>query len=416
MLTALNKYKSVISNFGFLSVLNILDMGLPLLVIPFITRVVGKEYFGIYSYVLVLVQNIILLTQYGFQFSATKRISQNRDDLEYVSRLSCTIIATRLTTAIGFSLIVLAFSALLFDSPGSCFMFITALGMILGDVFIPTWLFQGMERMKYVTIVNATTKGLFTLLVISFIREPEDYVYILGLFSIGFLISAAISLVLAHKQFGIRFIMPHWADIYAELRDGLALFGSTVGINLYRNLNVIILHFFVSDAAVGIYALAEKVIKACQSLILPISQALFPHVSLKIKNEGIAASLNLIKKSSLLVIGLAICACIGIWLFGDILVWLTGKDYGPALPVMTLMYPVIIFGCLNYLIGFVGLVNMGGQKQFFYSVFISGTIGILFILLTAMHLGIDAAALGMSLSEISLTVMCVWCLLKFKNK
>ncbi|MCR5395624.1 MAG: oligosaccharide flippase family protein [Bacteroidales bacterium] len=411
----LRNYKTVISNFGFLSILNVLDLGLPIVIIPFITQVIGNENFGIYIYVLLWAQNINLLTQYGFQFSAAKRISQNRDDLQYISRLSSNVLAARFLMASILVALALILSPVVFDSPGSLFMFITSLGIVFGDVFIPTWLFQGMERMKYVTIANATTKCLFALFVIIFIRRTEDYVYILALNSVGFLFSALLSMILARKQFGLILVKPQLKDILVELKDGFPLFGSTVGINLYRNLNVIILHFFVSDAAVGVYGLAEKVIKACQALIMPISQALFPHVSLKIKQEGLTKSLQLIRNASLIIVILAIVGCFCLWLFGDILVAIVGDDFYEALPLMYLMYPVILFGSLNFLLGFVGLINMGKQKQFFYSVFLSGTLALLFILISANHLGVDSAAIAMSLSEIVLTILCLYHLFMVKN-
>lgn len=402
------QYNTVLKNFGYLSILNILEMVLPLIIIPFITNAIGVSKFGIYSYVLIIVQNINLLTQYGFQFSVTKKISQNRTDMSYVSHITTTVLSARLILAIAIVLILLMLSPLIFESEGSLFMFLSAIGMIIGDVFVPTWLFQGMERMKYVTIANATSKCLFTLLVLIAIRQPEDYKYILLYNSIGYILAGIVSMILAKKQFGISYTKPYLSEIIKELKEGAALFGSTIGINLYRNMNVIILHFFVSDAALGIYALAEKVIKASQALINPIAQALFPHISMKIKDEGIESSIRVIYKSASIIAMITFFTCIFIWLFSDILVYITGKDFGEVKPIMTIMYPVLTFGCVNYLLGFVGLVNLGMQKQFLFSVLTSGTVALLLLLCTASSFGIISAAVSISLSEIMLTVICLY--------
>jgi len=90
-----------------------------------------------------------------------------------------------------------------------------------------------------------------------------------------------------------------------------------------------------------------------------------------------------------------------------------GKDFSNASKVLEYLLPVLFFGCMNYILGFVGLVNLGLQRYFFYSIYTSGTIAILFLLLFVQHIGIEAAAISMSLSECILFVLCIFKLLHF---
>lgn len=403
----ISKYNTVIKNFGYLSILNGLNIVLPLLVIPYLTNVIGAAHYGVYAYILVLVQNINVITQYGFQFSATKKISQNRGDRGFLEQYVSNVLCARLLIATLCVALVLLLSHWALDTDDRFFMFITALGMVYGDVFIPTWLFQGLERMKYVTIVNASSKILFTVLIFFVVIRPDDYLYILLLNSIGFLLAAILSMLLVRLQFRLQLKKPCWSSVRAELKDGVALFLSMIGIDLYRNINVVVLNFFVSDAAVGVYALAEKVIKAAQSFITPISQALFPHVSLKLKREGMKTSMSLLLRASLLLLVLTVSAAVVIYFCGDYLIALIGKDFGGVKSLMNWMYPVLVFGCLNFLLGFVGLVNLGQQKYFFYAVFLSGTISLLLLFLFARFWGVQVAAMTMSLSEVLLFVACL---------
>ena len=261
------KMNIVFKNFTYLSILNGLNIVLPLLVIPYLTNVIGVAHYGVYAYILVLVQNINVVTQYGFQFSATKKISQNRDDHSFLEQYCSNILCARFLVATLCIALVLALSHWALDTSDRFFMFLTAIGMIYGDVFIPTWLFQGLERMKYMTIVNASSKILFTILIFVVVVRPEDYEYILLLNSLGFLLAAILSMVLVRKQFNIRLPKPRMKEVFSELRESLSLCFSMIGIDLYRNMNVVVLNFFVSDAAMGVYALAERVIKAAQSFI-----------------------------------------------------------------------------------------------------------------------------------------------------
>lgn len=410
------KMNIVFKNFTYLSILNGLNIVLPLLVIPYLTNVIGVAHYGVYAYILVLVQNINVVTQYGFQFSATKKISQNRDDHSFLEQYCSNILCARFLVATLCIALVLALSHWALDTSDRFFMFLTAIGMIYGDVFIPTWLFQGLERMKYMTIVNASSKILFTILIFVVVVRPEDYEYIMLLNSLGFLLAAILSMVLVRKQFKIRLPKPRMKEVFSELRESLSLCFSMIGIDLYRNMNVVVLNFFVSDAAMGVYALAERVIKAAQSFITPVSQALFPHMSLKIKQEGVGKSMVLLRRAAIFLFILTMVVALVIFFCGDFLVSLVGKDFSEIKPLMNWMYPVLIFGCMNFLLGFVGLVNLNQQKYFFFAVFISGTISLGLLFWLARYWGIQVAAMTMSLSEVLLFLACLSRLLYLNRK
>lgn len=413
----LNKKMNIVfKNFTYLSILNGLNIVLPLLVIPYLTNVIGVAHYGVYAYILVLVQNINVVTQYGFQFSATKKISQNRDDHSFLEQYCSNILCARFLVATLCIALVLALSHWALDTSDRFFMFLTAIGMIYGDVFIPTWLFQGLERMKYMTIVNASSKILFTILIFVVVVRPEDYEYIMLLNSLGFLLAAILSMVLVRKQFKIRLPKPRMKEVFSELRESLSLCFSMIGIDLYRNMNVVVLNFFVSDAAMGVYALAERVIKAAQSFITPVSQALFPHMSLKIKQEGVGKSMVLLRRAAIFLFILTMVVALVIFFCGDFLVSLVGKDFSEIKPLMNWMYPVLIFGCMNFLLGFVGLVNLNQQKYFFFAVFISGTISLGLLFWLARYWGIQVAAMTMSLSEVLLFLACLSRLLYLNRK
>ena len=406
------QHKTLISNFGYLSILNGLNLILPLLTIPYLTNVLGAERFGDYAFVLVLVQNIEIITSFGFQFSATKTISRNRDDINYVSRLTSSVIASRVLIGLIIVTILLLFRNLVFRNEAQQLLFYTSLGMIFGEAFIPVWLFQGLEQMKYVTLVNATAKLLFFTLVFIVVHDSNDYRYILLLSSCGYIIAGILSMVLVRTQFNILLPRPQWSLMLHAMRKSFSLFLSNVGISLYRNVNVLVLNYFVPSGAVGVYALSEKIVKAAQSIVTPLSQALFPNLSYKLKTEGERPFFHFFWRTVwLLAISLLLLAVI-LWWTAPWIAAFMGKDFTDASGLMALMLPVLFFGCMNYLLGFVGLVNLGHQRYFFYTVFSSGTIGILFLLLFVRQWSVNAAAVAMSLSEALLTLCCLWKLLR----
>lgn len=402
------KHKQLIENFFSLSILNALNVLLPLVTLPYILHVVGKANYGIYSYVYVVLQYVILFSTYGFNFSATKLISQNREDKHVVSRIYSAVIACKAIIAAVLSVILLLFSRLVFKDEVGILMFFYGLGMVVGDIFTPVWLFQGMEKMKYMTIVNASSKILFTILIFIVVRTRDDYSLLILLNSFGYLLAGLLSVILVYRQFHIRFCRTTYQDIISQFKEGSAVFGSTFGMNLYRNANIIILKQFVSDDLVGIYSAAEKVIKGFQSLISPAAQALFPHLSLRFKEQPVKNNMCLLRKISLPFTIVVAVVTIGVYIFAPIISdILCGKNFVACVPLIRIMTLVILFGEINYLVGIVGLINMDGQAQFFRSVLITGIFSVAFMLLCAPHWGAVAAAWAMSLSEMLLFVLCV---------
>ena len=403
----LKKNKQIIENFFSLSVLNALNVLLPLITLPYILHVVGKANYGVYSYVYAVLQYVILFSTYGFNFSATKQISQCRDDKDAVSRIYNAVIACKGIIAVVLSLLLLLFSRIVFKDDLGVLMFLYGLGMVVGDIFTPIWLFQGMEKMKYMTIVNASSKILFTILIFIVVRKQEDFELLILLNSLGYLLAGLLSVILVYRQFHLGFHRTTFRDVVSQFKDGGAVFGSTFGMNLYRNANIIILKQFVSDDLVGLYSAAEKVIKGFQSIISPAAQALFPHLSHRFKGQPVKNNMRLLRKIALPFTTVVVAVTVGVYMFAPVISdILCGKEFVACVPLIRIMTLVILFGEINYLVGIVGLINMDGQVMFFRSVLLTGIFSVIFMLLCAPYWGALAAAWAMSLSEILLFLLC----------
>ena len=390
---------------------------LPLVTLPYILRVVGSANYGIYAYVYVLIQYLLLLSTYGFNLSATKQIARQREDKNQVNRVYNSVIVCRLFLFIVGILVIAILSPLILNSDIKKMLLLMGLGIVLGDTFNPTWLFQGMEKMRYITIVNLVSKIVFTILIFVIIREKSDFVYIILLNSLGFLIAGFVSTIIARKQFGIRFYLPKIEDIKFQFREGFALFGSSVGINLYSNANVFILNFFVSDAAVGIYAAAERIIKGLQSLTSPITQALYPFLGKDFYGQSIDYQMRKIKKVAQTIVATFLIPNVLVFLCAGLLVKIfCGNGYNESILLFKIMCPVITIGTLNYTLGVIGLVNLDKGKLFFYGTLIAGILGIVFLVSTVSYFGTMSAGIAMVLSELILLAICSYYLKRIKRR
>lgn len=408
-----DKYGTVTGNFLYLTILNALNVILPLITLPYLMHTIGKANYGIYSYVYTVLGYIIMLATYGFNYTATKQISQCRDNLKQVNVIFNAVIAAKLIIGVAVSAVILLLARYVLRDEMAPLMYLLGLGMVVGDIFTPVWLFQGMEKMKYETIVTSASKILFTVLVFIVIRKSDDYYLLIALNSAGYLLAAIISMFLAYRQFNLKLGFAPIKDVIFQLKDGGAVFGSTLGMYLYRNANVIILKQFAPNEMVGIYSAAEKVIKGFQSLVSPAAQALFPHLSLKFKSKSDEDNINTLKKIAVPFVAVVAVISVCVFAFAPIIsdILCGGREFRDCVPLIRIMTLVILFGETNYLVGIVGLVNLNKQKQFFNAVMVAGVFSVSFILIFAKKYGATAAALSMSLSEMILTVMCLSVLL-----
>lgn len=402
------KHKNLLESVVSLSILNGLNLLLPLITLPYTIRVVGLANYGAYSVVYSILQYVLMVSAYGFAYSATQQIAQAREDLGTVSRVFNATIAARFVLTIV-PLIILGAVSYFAYNKDYFIMYLLGMGIIIGDNLNPVWLFQGMEKMRYMTIVNVVCKLAFTVLIFVLIKSESDYIYLTLLNSLGFLLAGVISLIIAKRTFHVSFFMPVWKDIVFQLKEGWYIFLSTVCMSIYRNSNVFILSFFVPEAAVGMYSGAEKMVKAAQAVASPITNAFYPYFA-NVKQPDNPKSIlpgiiKLTKVMSLFLLVISLVAFFGADLLNRL--FLDPNTPETAL-LIQLMIPVIFFGSLNYILGIVGLVNMDMKKEFFNYVMVSGIISIVFLFITVSLWGNISACLAMSLSELVLFGMCVY--------
>lgn len=413
----IHSHKSIAESFFSLSILNVLNVFLPFITLPYILRVIGASNYGVYSYVYVLIQYLMLINAYGFNLSATKQISQHREDKHQVSVIYNSVIICRIILLAVGILFFLILSPFLLESESKRLMFLMGLGIVLGDLLNPVWLFQGFEKMRYMTIVNIISKTLFTILIFFVIRTADDYIYILLINSCGFILAGFISTIIAKKQFDIKFFIPSINDIRFQFKSGFALFGSTIGTNLYSNANIFILNFFVSESAVGVYAAAEKIIKGLQMSTSPITQALFPFFSKDFHNKALQYQLNRLTKIVKLFVLILIVPNIVIFFGAELLVriFCGPSGYDESVLLVKIMSPVFLLGTLNYLLGIIGLVNLNKQRYFFQGVLLSGIISIVFLIFAVPYFGIKAASMAIPLSELVLLIVLIYYFIKIRK-
>ena len=246
--------KQVISNIFSLSILQGANYILPLIAFPYLVRVLGVDNFGLVAFAQAIIMYFNIIVDYGFNLSATREISLNKNNLQKVSNIFNSVMAIKLIMVL-FSFLL--FYIIIINIPKTSQyldLYLMGFTMVLGQALFPVWFFQGMEKMKYITYINVLTKILFLLALFIFVTSESDYIYVLLINGTGLIISGLISLYIIHKDFQLKIELPSSNDLLYQLKQGWHLFIATAFGAMYRNANILILGIFASNMVVGYYA------------------------------------------------------------------------------------------------------------------------------------------------------------------
>lgn len=395
--------KKVFNNFVSLFVLNIVNYIFPILTVPILINSLGIEVFGRYIYTFAILGYLNLIVQYGFNFSATKKIAKSQLNENVISETYSSITILRLLFSIAIILAIFILSSANFDMT----LYFYGIGLFLGQGLIPIWLFQGLERMKVITIINSIVRVLSFICIVLFIKIPEDLNLLLFIQSLSFFIGSVISMLIVKFSLKIRFIFPKKNSLISNLKDGWSLFLSTIGMNLYRESNVVILGLISGYSVVGLYTPAEKLIKGLQSFSNTIVIALYPYFSRKTSEDKKLAYFNLIRTGKVLSLFFFMITIV-VLLFAPFIIdiYLPNGNVTTVVDLRILSL-IIFFGGLNYFYGIIGLVNFGHQNTFNYFVWISGLVGILLSIVLSYFYQDNGAAVSMVIAESILLILII---------
>lgn len=373
-------YERLLKNFLSLSGLQVASYMLPLITLPYLVRVLGPDKFGLIAFATAFVTYFQILTDYGFNLSATREVSIHKDNKKKLSEIfSSVLIIKSFLTILGFillSMIIFSFNQF---KPDWQVYFLT-FGMVIGNVLFPSWFFQGMERMKYITILNILAKVIFTVSIFIFVREISDFIYVPLINSLGFIVAGILGFWIAIYDFGIKLKIPSFQSIKFQLMDGWHTFISTMSISLYTASNTFILGVFTNNVVVSYYAVGEKIILAVVGLLTPISQAIYPYIS-RVVDKSEDKGINFIRKITLIMGCLGLILSLVIFIFAGLIVnILAGSQYeGSIIVLQILAFLPLIIGLSN-VFGIQTMLTFNYKKAFSSILIIAGVINVVLAL------------------------------------
>lgn len=399
------RHSTVAKNAASLYLIQFANYLVPLIMIPYLVRVLDPSGYGRVAFGQSLITYFIIFADYGFAFSATRKISLERNDIMAVSRTASQVWISKFVLGVAGLIVLISVVLSVTKLHEISVMLFILYGLVIGNVLFPTWLFQGMEKMVAISVINLLMQLFILIGVFTLVHRPDDYIIYAGLISSGSILSGLVGASLAFYIFKLQPIMPSTRSILDTLREGWTLFLSTASVSLYTAGNAFILGLLTTTTVVGYYSAAEKMVKAALGLLGPIAQAAYPRFS-KLAFESEVVALQWGRRMLVVVGSVGLILSLILFVGAPILVQVVlGPEYGPSIKVIRILAALPFLVAISNVLGIQLMVPFGKDKAFTSILFVAGLTNVILAILLApvwLESGMGAAVL---ISEMLVTVI-----------
>lgn len=394
----------VIENIFSLMTIKGLEYLLQFITFPYLVRVLGVTTFGSIAFAQSIVQYFTLFTDYGFNLTGPKDIAKHDDITErgrYFANIfwaKMLLLAISTIIFIGICWLFMTYTA--YDAPLLMVMYIT----VIGNVIFPIWFFQGIQQMRYITIVNGIARFFSVAGIFMFVQSEGDYLWAGFLQGVPPFIAGLISWYILYKKYPETWCLPTWSGIRQTLNDAKDVFISTIAINVYTASNTVILGFMTNTTVVGYFSAAYKIINCIQQGTTPITQAVYPHIS-KLMSQDTAKALQYIKKVLYLFgggnLGISVVLLVGAdWIVN--LLFGTGYDESVVMLRILAALPFII--ALSNIFGVQTMLPFGLHRSFSKIITASAVVNTVLVFPLIYLLGGIGTCISMVVTECFVTI------------
>lgn len=408
------KYNKLAENIISLFIIKGLEYILALITFPYLVRILQVENFGAVVFTQGIIQYFVLFTDYGFNLLGPKEIAQH-DNTEERGKIFASIFGAKLILLLVSTIIFICMIiGIKYFKNIDIALYSVVYIMVVGNVIFPIWFFQGIQRMRYITIVNIIGRIFSVACIFYYVRDPSDYI-LAGFFqAIVPIIAGFCSWIILWKSYREVFILPKYQDIKLVFIDAWEIFTSMIAINLYTASNIVFLGILTNNTVVGYFSGAQKIISSINGLISPITQAIYPYVS-KLANNSKIDTLNFLRKVILVLGGGNLIGSILIFIFAEWIVdLLLGDGYEQSILLLRILSFLPFIISLSNIFGIQTMLVFGMKKQFNKILLSSAVINTIIVLPMIYFYQAIGVSISMTITEIFVTVT-MYIILKKNN-
>jgi O-antigen/teichoic acid export membrane protein len=350
--------KILLENFSFLSFLQLFNLMLPFFSYPYLIRILGIEVYGKIVFAQAVISYFVILINFGFGTSGVINVSINRNNEKKLSEIVSSIIFIKL---ILFVLSLSFITLLLFffkEASNDKLLYITTLWVCINEILFPIFYFQGIEKMKYFSIISLVSRSISVILIFIFIKSKQDYLLVPFFYLLGTILSSVSALYIIFYLHKLKFYLPKINILKKYFNDSLPYFITALSANIYVTSNKVLIGLFLGVKEVSYYDIGEKILNILKIPIGILSQTVLP----KICNEKNILFINKILKYSFFF---HVLLYLGLFIFSKpIIILLGGEQMASSIWVVRILGLTLPIVAISNVFGTLTLVPFGYNKYF----------------------------------------------------
>ncbi len=403
--------QSLKKNFIYNAILTMSGYIFPLMVYPYVSRVLGVANIGACNFVDSIVEYFTILSMMGMNTIGIREIAKCKNDQQKLDNVFSQLFSLNtLTTITAIIILIIATNIVPKFAPYKDLLYI-GVGKLFFNYMLINWFFQGLENFKYIAARTIFVKILFVISVFLFVKTETDvklYYFLVALTWAG---NGIINFIYAKKYVSFNF----------TLKINKAIIGSffILGVywfmnSMYTTLNVAFLGFATNDIEVGYYTTANKLLTVIMTMFTALTSVMVPRVSVALKSNDNSEAKALIRKAINALMLFAIPLIFFVFPFSQELIYLmSGKGYEGATTPLQIMTPLFFLVGYDQIIVLQTLLPMGKDKDILRNSILAASVGIILNIFLTLNFGKNGSAIVLILAELSVLLSSQFCVTKY---
>lgn len=405
--------RKTLANYIYNLSYRVIALIVPLVITPYISRVLMPEGVGRYTFSAVIVNYFILAGMLGVLQYGNREIAYIRDDKEQLRKTFWEINVLRFIT-MGCSIFAYIAYVFIFVDITLYKLYFIQIFTLLASLFDISWLFTGLENFKVTAIRNAFVKLSGVLAVFLFVKSSEDIWIYAAILSGTTCFGQIIMWSGIFKR--IPFIMPDRKEIKRHFNSTIKLWIPTIAISIYTSLDKVMLGAFTTEAQVGFYENSQKIVTVVTTITTTLANVMLPKMSNYYKNRKMKEYKSSIYKCFTTVSFIAFPMTFGIISVSDIFV---PVFFGPGYDVVSTLLKIsallVITLSWSSVFGTQVLVSCGCEKQYTIAVSVGAALNMVLNILFIKRLQAFGAISASVIAEYTgMLIMAIFVIHKFK--
>lgn len=369
---------------------------------PYVSRVLGPENLGLVAFSSAIVQNFVLVSNFGTSIYGVREVAYSKHDKEKLSRTFLQILFVK---AVATVISLTAYFTYVFieDKIPKTVLVLQSLSIVsaLADV---SWFFQGIEDFKTLTTRNILTRVIFIALMFLLVHEPSDVLNYISLLNLSNLLSSAVLIPYAATLIKFDAALFRVKRIATGIKEHILasfkFFVLLTTIQAYTYLDKVILGFLTDQASVAFYDLAQKIIRMPLAITTSISAVMMPVTSSMISQDKVDEAREVTLKSLAVAVTVSIPMVFGILAVSKAFVaFFLGTDYEKVISLMYLLSPILIIVPIGNIIGIQLMIPLGRENLVIISPTLGAVTSIVTNFLLIPRIGVIGACISSVLAE-----------------